>query len=565
VTTSSIISIDVDDAKFKRFQELFDRYHKALGKTPEMWAKTRKETGAMSELAERLAITMAAVHQTTKGVSDAAAYQNQQLTVTDRLWTSIARASQSTFHSIFRGAEGLVKWTGILGGIGALAGIGGGLFGIDRMAAGTSRDRRLAMGWGMSIGGARSFDINFQRLLDPAAFLGGINEMETDITKQSPAYALLGRGMTGNTSKDAIAVMTAMRNLAVSTPMNLLGTAFAARGMGDIDAETLRRFKTMNAGEFQGLIGGFNKDSKRLDIPDNMAKRWTDFTTQMERATLQLRKTFEVALSPLAPQLAALSQHFVNAIGAFARSETVKHWIDELAHWLDHLNADVLGTKFENAITSFMDGLGSMAGVMHTLFHPIDSASDLAKNAATWAQDHTDMSRNPTGMFAASGLANLSKDFGLPPGLLAAIASAEPGGASTISRTGGMGIFAMPATAWQTYGARFGLSDWQDPHQAGAAEARFLAHLAGKYSGNTSKILAAAHMGEDRLDSILTKAAKDKRDWGTLLSAGDAAYVSEASALYRGGHSAGAAGVIVINNSDAKVSTAGLNALNPSH
>jgi hypothetical protein len=72
-------------------------------------------------------------------------------------------------------------------------------------------------------------------------------------------------------------------------------------------------------------------------------------------------------------------------------------------------------------------------------------------------------------------------------------------------------------------------------------------------------------MGEDRLDSILTKAAKDKRDWGTLLSAGDAAYVSEASALYRGGHSAGAAGVIVINNSDAKVSTAGLNALNPSH
>jgi hypothetical protein len=561
----SVLSIDVDDSRFQRFSELFSRYQKALGATPEMWKKAGKEQRGFGETMERIAVRVAAIHEGMHGIRDATADGNQHLSRSEKLWTSIARASQSTFSSIVHGAEGLLKWTGILGGIGALAGIGGGLFGIDRMAAGTSRDRRLAMGWGMSIGGARSFDINFQRLLDPAAFLGGINEMETDITKQSPAYALMGHGFSGNTSRDAVGMLTAMRQLATSTPLNLLGTSFAARGLGDIDPDTLRRLKTMPGPEFQQLIGAFGRDSKRLNTPDKTAKAWQDFTTQMERATLQLRKTFEVALSPLAPQLASLSQHFVNAIGAFARSETVKHWIDELAHWLDHLNADVLGARFENAITNFMDGLGSMAGVMHTIFHPIDSASDLAKNAATWAQDHTDASRNPTGWFAAAGLANLSKDFGLPPGLLSAIASAEPGGASTISRTGGMGIFAMPATAWQTYGEKFGLTDWQDPHQAGAAEARFLAHLTEKYSGSTSKILAAAHMGEDRFDSILTKAAKDKRDWGSLLSVGDAAYVSEASALYRGGRTGAATGVIIINNSDAKVSTAGLNALNPSH
>ena len=44
MAVKSIVQIDVDDAKFKAFNELFQKYNAQLGKMPEMWASIGKET-----------------------------------------------------------------------------------------------------------------------------------------------------------------------------------------------------------------------------------------------------------------------------------------------------------------------------------------------------------------------------------------------------------------------------------------------------------------------------------------------------------------------------------------
>src|SRR6185437_13721239 len=119
--------------------------------------------------------------------------------------------------NIFEATKALAKWTGLLSAVGGLLGAGG-LFGIDRMAAKAAGQRRSAMGLGLSTGEQSAFQIDLQRLVDPDAFLGNLAEMEGDVSAQSPAYALMGHGLTGDTMKDAVDFLKAERELARRTP-----------------------------------------------------------------------------------------------------------------------------------------------------------------------------------------------------------------------------------------------------------------------------------------------------------------------------------------------------------
>lgn len=96
--------------------------------------------------------------------------------------------------------------------------------------------------------------------------------------------------------------------------------------------------------------------------------------------------------------------------------------------------------------------------------------------------------------------------YGLPEGLLAAVASAESGfnPNATNSRSGASGMFQfMPATA-KGYNI-----DPYNPTQAADAAGKMLSGLIAKYKGDVSKALAGYNWGGGNVDKAVKKYGAD--------------------------------------------------------
>ena len=66
MTVKSIIDVDVNDGKFQRFHELFQRYNDELAKTPNAWKAAGAEQAAMATQFERMTAAMMAQATVTR-------------------------------------------------------------------------------------------------------------------------------------------------------------------------------------------------------------------------------------------------------------------------------------------------------------------------------------------------------------------------------------------------------------------------------------------------------------------------------------------------------------------
>jgi hypothetical protein len=334
VPTKSILDIDVNDQSFQRFQSLFRTYQEQLSKTPGLWAKAGKEQAASAGEFEKMAASMMAISQLHREGADHTEKQNKTLTVSERLWTSMGRSTKEVSKNVLSATGALLKWTGLLSAVSGILGAGG-LWGIDRMASRAGNERRGSSGLGLSIGQQKAFGQSFGRLVDPNSFLGWVNAMETDISKQGPAYALQGgRGLSGNTSNDALSLLDAIRSKGQTLPLSQLQTVLGGYGV-DMSSDDLRRLVSTSDKEYGQLRSSYMKDSQTENIADKTAKAWQDFTQQMERAGSEIFKTFVEGLLPLEKPLEHLSAGFTKFAEVLLRSDMVKDAIEGMSSWLE--------------------------------------------------------------------------------------------------------------------------------------------------------------------------------------------------------------------------------------
>jgi hypothetical protein len=520
VPLKSVIDIDINDAKFQRFKDLFDSFAARAEKQPALWTKVTDAQRQMGTTFEN-----AIEHLDTS---------NEQLQRSETLWSRISHSSDSLLHNVLGVSSGLVKWATTLTAIGAGI-LGGGFFGIDKMAASAARDRRTTLGFG-SLGGPgplRAFGIDMGRLLDTDAFLSGVNEMETDVGQQGPAFSLLHRRLSGDTTSDAVAMLKATRELALKTPTNLLGPLFQSYGL-NYSADELRRLKTMPGPEFQTMLGQFGKDSKDLNFSDKIAKTWTDFIANTERAGAAINKTFAVKLAPLEPNLEKLTNSFVKAIEAFAGSHLIKDAIDLLGKSLGRLSDALLG------FNSFMDKYDAL----NETFKDMDSSAwdywrEKAKGFLGIGQQDA---RQDYGKY----LGSMDTAYNIGRGTLELIKRLEHSGQRSVSPAGARGFFQlMPDTAKQ-----YGVDDPFDPAQAAVGAAKFLSHLESKYANDKASVLAAYNAGEGRVDALKRAHGKDWLDYAPAETQGYVIRGMAASGIH-----------IFVHNStggDVNVSTLGL-------
>jgi hypothetical protein len=414
VALKSVIDIDLNSSEFECFSAMFAAYQEQLAKMPDAWKKVSKAQSVAGNGLEKMVTALK--EQNT---------QVSTLATSERLWTSIGSMSSLVLRNVLSIGTTMLKFGAGLG----LGVIGGGLYGIDRMAEKIAADRRQAMGLNMSIGGMQSWQTNMSRLVDPDAYLGNVAGMETDITQQQAWWSLMGgRPMTRNTGADAAALLQAERAKLQSVPMGLMGSTARAYGFDD-DPASMLRLRNMAPAEFNKLLTDTAKDQNGgMSVADKTAKAWTDLTTQISRAGTTIEDTFVKKLVPLAGPLGKLSQAVTKDVEAFTQTKLFTDSVKAAASGVDKFAAKIGDKSFMTGMDTFAKDIEGIAGVFEKLLAPFRASHAALSWSAKKLHDLNqaggkvawDLGTGIQGG-AASALGGLESFFGLrsPAGVMA--------------------------------------------------------------------------------------------------------------------------------------------------
>jgi hypothetical protein len=464
---------------------LFKKYEDALAQMPDTWKKIAKEQTSGASAFEVMTAEMSQQLDALREMSVAMEKQEHHLQNSDRLWTSISRSSKSVSSGILTATTSLLKWTGILGAVGGILG----LLDLEKRTFDVAGWRRSGMGRGINPGAQRAFDVNFDRLLDTDSYIAGVAEWEGDITKQSPAFALLHHGLTGNTEQDALALLRGAKSLSNSVPLNMLGPTFHARGLDQLfDPEAQRRLRDMKPSEFEQLVAGTRGDSKEWNMQDAMLKKYQEAATALEHLSATADVTATKAFGPLADKIPELTSEFEKAIKAFANAHLIKEAIDDIAGALGWVKKGIDGIR---GVKSFYDQFPSMP------FSPSGIANTL-EDVTTAAIGLFSPQKGSGVVPLDANLAALDKKFHFQGRMLETVRDLERSSANAISPKGAMGMFQlMPGTAKQ-----YGVTDPMDPAQSALGAARYLGDLTQRYQGDLAAIFASYNWGQANVDRV---------------------------------------------------------------
>ena len=484
-----VLQIPLDDEAFKKFAQLFGEYQDRLEKSPGLWRKTNEAIFSQGHALRQLG--------ENKGATS--------------MWRSIAGFSGSALSATLGITREILKWGTLLGG----GLIGGSLFGITRMAGDVSSYRQRAMGLGMSIGGMRSFDVNFKRLGDPGGFLSAINAAISNPSLQGPLYAL-GVNPDGSTGQVSVAMLKAMRRLALSTPRGELGLMSDAYGLGPYGGlEKLMILKAMGNKEFASLLAGNTADKGPLGISKQTSLAWQKFTTQMELAGGEIFTVFVKGLAPLAGPLSKLSVAFTGFLTRLMSGPLLKQGVDKLADWLNKFSVEMTSKKFQAAVSTLVSDTGKIAAALHWIVgeiafirHPLSETAQAWRGAMKPSYPiHIGRGGGPANWIGGAAQFSAAADkldamFGFPAGtmrrLIGTESSFNPGAVSPKGAEGLGQLMPRTAMAYGLYG-----NEVFNPSANMSASAAYLSNLARRYNGNMQEALAAYNWGPGNVDRIV--------------------------------------------------------------
>ncbi|MBA7914599.1 lytic transglycosylase domain-containing protein [Enterobacter roggenkampii] len=410
MVAKSIVDIDVNDDKFVSFMEKFKEYQAALEDLPEAWrglahgaADATKETAKAKTEGDLLA----------KAFSEGASAILSINSGLDRLADSLDRAnkSQEDFNKKTRSSKGflseatkdakslaghirdattsLLSWGGIVGLFTGVLGVGG-LFGLNRLAAGASQQRFTSLGIGTSAGQLSAAEINYRRAIgNPTGTLGAIRDSQMDLSKRWTFQAMGINNPDQDPAKLLPQMIRNARDIFVKNGSTLQGAnAYGLTNFFSLD--DLNRFKNMSDEEIDAMERRAKKDAERLNITDEQNRKWTDFINQVDLSERSINKAFVVGLGPLAPQLGKLSDALAGAIDTVLQSPELGKWIDGLAGGIERFGNYLASPEFTKDVDDFMDGLrrlGQSIGRVIDLFTGKTSVSEFMGGEAPLADD----------------------------------------------------------------------------------------------------------------------------------------------------------------------------------
>jgi hypothetical protein len=242
----------------------------------------------------------------------------------------------------------------VAGGILA-AGIGT-LTTFDRYATSAGGELRDAQGLGTSIARSGAFSTEYGRMVNPGAYMESVANSLTDVRQRGWLYGLgftnrdldLPGGGVADTTTVAKAALPRIWRLLHSRPESMLASTAQAYGL-PFDQDTLRRIYETKYSDLGKYGEQFQKDVGKFggDKFDLVAKKWQDFSIQLERAGKQIYATFGVGLVGALKPIGALTDDLTGAVAKFVGSKGFTAVVGDatgaLQKMVDYLNGKTGG------------------------------------------------------------------------------------------------------------------------------------------------------------------------------------------------------------------------------
>lgn len=389
------IKIPIDTEAFDRFMETFKKYQEQLKAQPELWKTINDAVGATAAAGASISAEIArqgeetrkaaaeenkrreAQRQASKEQREAAKAVNDQekeyalyekekareetrlqrereknFKENERRRKSEIKEIKNTEKAFVDSAKTLVKWAGIDAVIGGAAG----LWGLGKLAEGAANERRMAQGYGVSIGQRQGEAINMQRYFDVNSTLETVANARSNPADWG-AFRVLG--LNPNSSDNNVEMTNklalAARQMFINDRQNL-GLANAQGLTKFFSADALR---TLAATPESDLRTSQSAASKFAGPADIAAKKWQNFIATFETATQNIKNKLIDKLSDLAPILGRI----LTKLGDFALSFLDKVDWKRVEKDLDGFFKKLESPEFQKTIASFEKNILQFADI----------------------------------------------------------------------------------------------------------------------------------------------------------------------------------------------------------
>jgi len=322
----------------------------------------------------------------------------QKMNVATSTTLSTIKALGTFTKTLLGGVAGitkhLIRWSTLIGGIGAMLGMGAGLFGIDRLANSILAKRRMVLGLGGDYGRTQAATIFGRGFLDnPQGIMENIAAGKGGSSEQ--LRSLLSLGVPFGTDKKPEELLPQIID-SLHDKMKQAGPGLGLRvgqmfggALGFSNADLLR-IQNMSQQERQEFAKKIAEQGKEMDLSKKAQKGWEELALQFKAAATAIETTFGEKLADMAVPLAKVSEGFVNLVKALMQSPMVERILKKVAEWLtkfaNYLKSEDLKKDLEkfsgevekwtpvlrevkDALVSFADTLSKITSVLGPIFH----------------------------------------------------------------------------------------------------------------------------------------------------------------------------------------------------
>ena len=362
-----ILEIEVDDSAFQGFLQKFNEHQEALKALPSYWTATGQEIEKQKTNFERISTKLAATGGSSIAIEKS---QDGVGKLLEGAAISLGLLSTHGKHfaaNIIRSTQSLLKWTKLTSVFAGVIGAGG-LFGIDRMAASVAGQRTSAMGLGVSYTEQASFLTNFRSLGNPETILQGFSDALSTPFGKAQIGHLLGHAPTGDAAEAAAEALPKFKEFVDRTPDDQLSKRLEALGYTKLGlgVEQAKIIRGIPREELEVRVRDYREGkTSALALDPATAKKWTNFTTQMELAGNQIETIFAKGLGNLTGPITDLSNSFVHLVDNMLKDGSpLKGWIDAAGAALDRLVKTMGSRDFQKGVSNF---LRDSTALIHTV------------------------------------------------------------------------------------------------------------------------------------------------------------------------------------------------------
>jgi hypothetical protein len=372
----SIITIDVDDTRFKEFLKTFDKFQEATKNKDSAPEEQKKQNDALVK-------SFASVNKMLEQQKKLQEQNNKQWQIATKESEKLYKNTLKTGESIRKTTESLFKWVGLGAG---LSTIFGGV-GLDKLSATLGGQRTQATRLGVTSGQLLSARYNFGRYGDMDSVLGAIASAQ--INAGNWAFSSLGINAKGKNAAQILPelLLAAKRKfgpIAGTAMAERSGTAFQLETAG-LDIGTMRSVAAASNEELSGQVNRYGGDATRLQLATNQQLGWQDLTSTFEIAMVRIENALSGVLVPFGKSVQEVTNTFVTMFEKFASSGQLTHWVEEISDGVMSMAKTVGSEEFQTKLGKFTgqveDIVDKLAGILGGLENLHDQVSD---DVAMW-------------------------------------------------------------------------------------------------------------------------------------------------------------------------------------